>query len=63
MSENIFSVELLLGIITALACGQLIIIGFFARKYIKKIDSAESALGQLKTEHCIFHKNETGICH
>jgi hypothetical protein len=61
MVENIFTVELLLAIIAALAGGQLIIIGFFARKYIREIDSIKSTVSQLKTEHCVFHKIETGI--
>lgn len=61
MAENIFSVELLLSIIVALAGIQLVVIGFFARKYIKRIDSNTGTLNQIKTEHCIFHKNETGM--
>ena len=61
MAENIISIELLLGIITGLGCGQLLIIGYFARKYISKIDSCEATMNIIKTEHCVFHKDETGI--
>lgn len=61
MAENIFSVELLLAIIAALACGQLVIIGFFARKYIREFDSLKSTVDQLKTEHCLIQKDKTGI--
>lgn len=61
MADQIVSVELLLAIIAALAGGQLVILGYFIRKYIKRFEDIETTVNQLKTEHCLIQKDKTGI--
>lgn len=61
MAEINVSIELLLGIIATLACGQLAVITYFARKYIREIDRNSKAIQRIKSEHMIFHRDETGI--
>jgi hypothetical protein len=61
MANEIINTDVLLTINGALVGLQLVLLGFFGRKYIRKIDSNEQTLNQLKTEHCMIQKDKTGM--
>jgi hypothetical protein len=61
MADPIVSVKLLLTIIASLSGLQLVVFGYFARKYISRFENTESIVNQLKVEHCMIQKNKTSI--
>ena len=59
--QNIDVIKYLLSIILIVAGFNATIIGFMARKYIKRSDDDHRRLNQLEGEHCLFRKEETNI--
>jgi len=59
--QNIISVESLLAIIAFLAGGNIALIVFIAKKYIKRADDDHERLNSIYNEHLIFHKKDTGL--
>lgn len=61
MANEIVNIDVLLAVNGVLVGTQVILLGYFARKYIRKIDNNESTLNELKTEHCMIQKDKTGM--
>ena len=59
--QSIVDAKLLLGLISFLLAGNIALIVFIAKKYIKRADLDHELLKSIATEHKVFHKNETGI--
>ena len=59
--QNIIDLKYFLAIIGALSAGNIALIIFIAKKYIKRADKDHERIGKLETEHKVFHKDQTGI--
>lgn len=59
--QEIITVKLLLSTIVALGGFNIVLVGWIARKYIKRIDSNLRRIDRMEAEHRVFHKSETGI--
>lgn len=51
----------LIAIIGVLIAFNIGVISFIAKKYISRSDRDHERINTIETEHCIFHKEETGI--
>ena len=59
--QNIIDLKFFLAIIGALSAGNIALIIFIAKKYIKRADRDHERINSLETEHKVFHKDQTGI--
>ncbi len=59
--QNYIDLKSLLAIIGVLSAGNIALIIFIAKKYIKRADRDHERIDALETEHKVFHKDQTGI--
>ena len=59
--QNLDTIKFLLSVIASLTAFNIALVGWVARKYIKRIDSNYRRINRVETEHRIFHKSKTGI--
>ena len=60
-AQDIIIIKLFLGCITFLLAFNIALMSYMAKKYVKRADEDHDLLQKLKTEHIIFHKDDTGI--
>ena len=60
-STDINTIKFMLAGVVALCGLQFVTLIWFAKRKFKQMDDDHELLHQIKTEHKVFHKDETGI--